>query len=176
MMTLLQTNPELMAIGGDIAAKNMDWPGSFELAERWRKFIKMKFPELIEEDEEEAAEQTPEQMAQMQQAAQAQQMQQIAQEAQMDQLKLELAEQQAKTAQAEANARAAEAKARQAEADAVAAEAKAAQARWEAENAPVMAQHKMRLAERQSYAKGSDRNRSSGSRNNPQKTPKEGLR
>lgn len=161
MMTLLQTSPEMMMIGGDIAAKAMDWPGAHELAERWKKFISMKFPGLIEEDEAEQAEKSPEQLqAEMQEQQQAQQVQ----AAQQEQLQMELAEQQAKTAQAQANARAAEANANAAEANARAAQAKAEQAGFEARNAPREAAHKMRLAERAATAKGDNRNRGAGPR------------
>jgi hypothetical protein len=37
MMAFLQTNPQIAPLIGDLVAKNMDWPGSEQIAERLRK-------------------------------------------------------------------------------------------------------------------------------------------
>lgn len=52
MVQLLQGNPDLWAVAGDLFVKNMDWPGAEELAERLKKTID---PKLISEDEEDPA-------------------------------------------------------------------------------------------------------------------------
>lgn len=65
MIQLLQGNPDLWAVAGDLFVKNMDWPGADELAERLKKTID---PKLISDDEEDpalaAAKQQIEQMGQ----------------------------------------------------------------------------------------------------------------
>lgn len=48
MVQVLQGNPELMQIIGDLAFKNMDWPGADEIAERLKKMLP---PQLQEQDE-----------------------------------------------------------------------------------------------------------------------------
>ena len=59
MATILQTNPDLWAVAGDLFIKNMDWPGAQEMAARFRKIIDPKV--LADEDK------TPElQMAEQQ--------------------------------------------------------------------------------------------------------------
>lgn len=140
MMTLIQTAPEMMGVIGDLVAKNMDWPGAYEIAERLKKSMP---PELVGDDDEEGQPQggqpgeeqmSPEQQAQLMQLQQAQ----AQMEAQAAMQQAEVATANAKARQAEADALTAEAKVRQAEADAVAAEAKAKQAQVEAEMAPVM--------------------------------------
>jgi hypothetical protein len=73
MVQLSQTlGPQAALALGDLIAKNTDWPGADEAAERIRRMIGMAMPGVIEEDEP-----SPEQQMQMQQAqaAQAQQMQ-----------------------------------------------------------------------------------------------------
>lgn len=37
MSTILQSNPQLWAVAGDLFIKNMDWPGAQEMADRFRK-------------------------------------------------------------------------------------------------------------------------------------------
>jgi hypothetical protein len=43
MSTLLQSNPQLWQVAGDLFIKNMDWPGATEMAERFAKTIDPKF-------------------------------------------------------------------------------------------------------------------------------------
>ena len=58
MSQLLQGNPQLWGVVGDLFVKNMDWPGADEIAERIKKTIP---PQLIEQDEGEGEViQTPE--------------------------------------------------------------------------------------------------------------------
>ena len=49
MSQLLQGNPELWAVAGDLFVKNMDWPGAQEMAKRFKKTIDPKL--LGEEDD-----------------------------------------------------------------------------------------------------------------------------
>ena len=59
MATILQTNPDLWAVAGDLFIKNMDWPGAQEMAARFRKIID---PKVLADDDK-----TPElQMAEQQ--------------------------------------------------------------------------------------------------------------
>lgn len=138
MTMLLQTSPELMGVVGDIVAKNMDFPGAYEMAERIKKTIPK---ELLGEDAEEQAEGQPpsaEELATQEmlakQAAAAEQ--EAAMREEMAELELEekrLANRRAaaEADTAEANADAAAAKVREAE-------ARAAQAETEAELAPAL--------------------------------------
>jgi len=48
MAQLLQGNPQLWAVAGDLFIKNMDWPGADEMAERFRKTLD---PKLLSDDE-----------------------------------------------------------------------------------------------------------------------------
>jgi len=48
MAQLLQGNPQLWAVAGDLFIKNMDWPGADEMAERFRKTID---PKLLSDDD-----------------------------------------------------------------------------------------------------------------------------
>jgi hypothetical protein len=52
MATLLQGNPQLWAVAGDLFVKNMDWPGAEEMAKR---FAKTMDPKLLEDEEESPA-------------------------------------------------------------------------------------------------------------------------
>lgn len=72
MSQLLQGNPNLWAVAGDLFIKNMDWPGAQEMSERFKKSID---PRLLEGAEEESPE-----MAQAKQQVEAlqQEMQQMA--------------------------------------------------------------------------------------------------
>jgi hypothetical protein len=51
MSQLLQGNPELWAVAGDLFVKNMDWPGAQEMAKRFAKTID---PKLLSDDEDPA--------------------------------------------------------------------------------------------------------------------------
>lgn len=59
--------PQVMQVAGDLVARNLDWPGADELADRLQKVIKQTMPGIIDE------ELTPEQQQQQQQQAQVQQ-------------------------------------------------------------------------------------------------------
>ena len=65
MAQLLQGNPELWQVAGDLFVKNMDWPGAQEMAKRFRKTID---PKLLSDDDKspelQAAEQQIEGMGQ----------------------------------------------------------------------------------------------------------------
>jgi hypothetical protein len=178
MMTLIQTAPEMLGVFGDIVAKNMDWPGGYEIAERLKAHMKRNGTYVEEEEEGEEGQPTQEQMMQMQQMQQQQQMQEQA-------MALEMREKEATTAKAEAEAaiKAAEAeaakalpqraeletaileeKALQALADRQKAEAQADEAAFNADNAPRLLEQKIRLAERSASAKSMPNNRGAGPR------------
>jgi ABC-type phosphate transport system auxiliary subunit len=70
MGQVLQGNPQLWGVAGDLFVKNMDWPGAQELAKRLAKTID---PKLISDDEDPAM-----QAARQQIEAMAQEMQQMA--------------------------------------------------------------------------------------------------
>lgn len=138
MTMLIQTAPELMGVIGDIVAKNLDFPGAYEMAERIKRTIPK---EILGEDAEESEEggepsqeeQLAQQLLQQQQQAQEEQM---AMQQEMAQLELEekrLANRKAaaEADTAEANADAAAAKVREAE-------ARALQAETEADIAPAL--------------------------------------
>lgn len=179
MMTLIQTAPDMLGVIGDLVAKNMDWPGAYEIAERLRK--QMEKAGTLEPEAEEGgqpAQPTPEQQMQMQQQQQAQQMQQMQMEMEMQQAQLALRKQEAEAMQAEAAAQkaaadaqkaeadaiAAEEKAKQAEADRLKAEAEADEAAFMADQAPRLMEQKFRLAERSAAAKGDSETSGAGSR------------
>ena len=71
MAQLLQGNPQLWSVAGDLFVKNMDWPGAQELAKRFQKTLDPKV--LADEDNPAlvAANQQMEQMAQQMQVMQA---------------------------------------------------------------------------------------------------------
>ena len=52
MQQLLQGNPELWKVAGDLFIKNMDWPGAQEMAKRFAKTID---PKLLEDEDESPA-------------------------------------------------------------------------------------------------------------------------
>ena len=52
MSQILQGNPQLWAVAGDLFVKNMDWPGAQEMAKRLAKTID---PKLLQEDDENPA-------------------------------------------------------------------------------------------------------------------------
>lgn len=93
MIEFIQAYPAAAPITGDLVAKNMDWPGADQFADRLRKALP---PGILSPDE-----MPPEQQQQMAQQAQAQQEQAGKMQA-MEQLAFREAE--AKAAQAEANA------------------------------------------------------------------------
>jgi hypothetical protein len=59
MSQILQGNPQLWAVAGDLFIKNMDWPGAQEMAERFKKILD---PKVLSEGD-----QSPEMMAAQQQ-------------------------------------------------------------------------------------------------------------
>ena len=59
MSQLLQGNPQLWAVAGDLFIKNMDWPGAQEMAARFKKILD---PKVLSEGD-----QSPEMMAAQQQ-------------------------------------------------------------------------------------------------------------
>jgi hypothetical protein len=61
MTQLLQGNPELWAVAGDLFVKNMDWPGAQEMAKRFAKTID---PKLLSDDDKPPALQAAEQQMQ----------------------------------------------------------------------------------------------------------------
>jgi hypothetical protein len=70
MAQLLQGNPQLWAVAGDLFIKNMDWPGAQEMADRFAKTID---PKLMENSDE-----SPEmQAAKMQMEAMGKEMEQM---------------------------------------------------------------------------------------------------
>jgi len=70
MAQLLQGNPQLWAVAGDLFVKNMDWPGAQEMAKRFKKTID---PKLMSDSED-----NPElQAAQQQMEAMGQEMEQM---------------------------------------------------------------------------------------------------
>ena len=71
MAQLLQTNPQLWAVAGDLFVKNMDWPGAQEMAKRFARTID---PKIIGDSDEDPALQA----ANMQIEAMGQEMQQMA--------------------------------------------------------------------------------------------------
>lgn len=65
MNQILQGNPQLMQVAGDLFIKSMDWPGAEEIAERLKRSIP---PELTADEDEEGPQIPPmlqQQMAQM---------------------------------------------------------------------------------------------------------------
>jgi hypothetical protein len=61
MGEILQANPELWAVAGDLFVKNMDWPGAQEIAERLAKTID---PKLLEDSDDSPALQAAQQQIQ----------------------------------------------------------------------------------------------------------------
>jgi uncharacterized protein with GYD domain len=70
MSQLLQANPNLWAVAGDLFVKNMDWPGAQEMAKRFAKTID---PKLMDDGEDNPALQA----AQQQMEAMGQEMEQM---------------------------------------------------------------------------------------------------
>lgn len=67
MMQMVQANPQLMQVMGDLMVKNMDWPGADEMAKR----LKLMLPPQIQQAEQKDGEQSPEVQQVMAQAQQA---------------------------------------------------------------------------------------------------------
>ena len=67
MAQLIQTNPELWKIAGDLFVKQMDWPGAHELAKRFAKTIP---PELLADDDDPQMQKAKQIIEQMQQELQ----------------------------------------------------------------------------------------------------------
>jgi hypothetical protein len=61
MGQLLQGNPQLWAVAGDLFIKNMDWPGAQEMAKRFAKTID---PKLMDDGDKDPALQAAEQQMQ----------------------------------------------------------------------------------------------------------------
>ena len=59
MSQILQTNPQLWSVAGDLFIKNMDWPGAQEMADRFKKILD---PKVLSQGD-----QSPEMMAAQQQ-------------------------------------------------------------------------------------------------------------
>ena len=62
MAQLLQGNPELWAVAGDLFVKHMDWPGAEEMSDRIKKTIK---PELLADEDDPALAAAQKQIQQM---------------------------------------------------------------------------------------------------------------
>lgn len=98
MAQILQGNPALWQAAGDLFAKNLDWPGADELAERLKKMVPA---ELKDEDDEEAPQSNPQDLQTIQQLDQTIQ----AMTAELEQLQSGETKAQADKAKAEADAR-----------------------------------------------------------------------
>jgi len=83
MVELARVFPQVLQVAGDLVAKNLDWPGADEMAERLRKLL----PPGIASDEEMDEEQIAQQQQQAQALQQAQQMQALEQQAEIDNTK-----------------------------------------------------------------------------------------
>jgi len=55
MSQILQSNPQLWGVAGDLFIKNMDWPGAQEMAERFKKILDPKVLQSSEKSPELAA-------------------------------------------------------------------------------------------------------------------------
>ena len=94
MAQLLQGNPQLWAVAGDLFIKNMDWPGAQEMAKRFAKTIPSELMDGDDESPELAQAKTVIQQQQQQIEAVTQMVQQIqssieAQQAETDRMKVE---------------------------------------------------------------------------------------
>ena len=97
MAQLLQGNPQLWAVAGDLFVKNMDWPGAQEMAKRFAKTID---PKLMSDADENPALQA----AQQQMEAMGQEMEQMHQMIQNVGKSIEVQEQRRKDYEAEIKA------------------------------------------------------------------------
>lgn len=82
MVELARVFPQILEVAGDLVAKNLDWPGADELAERLRKILPPGVADEDEEDKDPAQLQQEQQQAQ--QAQQAVQLQMDSQQADTD--------------------------------------------------------------------------------------------
>lgn len=100
MAQLLQGNPQLWAVAGDLFVKNMDWPGAEEMAKRISKTID---PKIISDDEDPALQAANLQIQQMQEQMQQMQgmLQNVAQSMQARELEIKEFESQIKAFDAE---------------------------------------------------------------------------
>jgi hypothetical protein len=64
MSNIVQGNPELWAVAGDLIVKNMDWPGADEFAERLRRMVD---PKLLSDQESPELSEMKKQMDELQQ-------------------------------------------------------------------------------------------------------------
>jgi hypothetical protein len=103
MAQLLQGNPQLWAVAGDLFVKNMDWPGAQEMSKRFAKTIDPKF--LEDSDESPAL-----QAAQQQIQAMGQEMEQMHQMIQNVSKSIEMQDMERKDFEAEIKAYDAETK------------------------------------------------------------------
>lgn len=97
MAQLLQGNPQLWSVAGDLFVKNMDWPGAQEMAKRFAKTID---PKIMNEAEESPALQAAQQQIQ----AMGQEMEQMYQMIQNASKSIEAQEQRRKDYEAEIKA------------------------------------------------------------------------
>lgn len=97
MTQLLQANPNLWSVAGDLFIKNMDWPGAQEMAERFAKTID---PKLLDSTDKDPALQAAEQQIQ----AMAAEMDQMAQMMQNFQKSVEVQDLERKNFEAEVKA------------------------------------------------------------------------
>jgi hypothetical protein len=97
MAQLLQGNPQLWAVAGDLFVKNMDWPGAQEMAKRFQKTID---PKLLSDSDENPALQAAQQQIQ----AMGQEMEQMHQMLQNVGKSIEVQEQRRKDYEAEIKA------------------------------------------------------------------------
>jgi len=101
MSLLLQSNPQLWQVAGDLFIKNMDWPGAQQMAKRFAKSID---PKLLQEDEK-----SPElQQAELQMQAMGQELDKLHQMLQSVGKSIEVQDQKRKDYEAEIKAYAAE--------------------------------------------------------------------
>lgn len=99
MMDMVQVFPQLAQFGGDIIAKNMDFPGADDLAKRWKKTIPGNFLDEDDPDRQEAGMPTPEELQMLQQQLQQLMMenQELKTDRSLDKEKLEIDSYNAKT-------------------------------------------------------------------------------
>lgn len=70
MMQMIQANPALMQIAGDLVVKSMDWPGADALAERLKKTLPPQLQDKTEGSEQQVPPQVAAQLAQCQEMVQ----------------------------------------------------------------------------------------------------------
>jgi heterodisulfide reductase subunit A-like polyferredoxin len=101
MGQILQTNPALWSVAGDLFVKNMDWPGAETMAKRFEKMLDPKvLQDTDESPEAQAMRQQMEQMAQAMEQTTAQ-IQQLMQSYEMQKLAIDEQNSQIKAYEAE---------------------------------------------------------------------------